>query len=201
MSNRNIFRKTCPSCATQVPIDSDTCSCGHVFVASTEPGLSAAEDSGEEEELFRAYLTARIEQAVSSLEAERAILAADPKNFDKAYRVMRALHDVQILRAQLSAHGGSAPPAADAAETGSATPSAEPSEAFRAAQAAKAERIMQQFEGTETKECPSCGQTLPVSTALCLCGHAFGLGADTRAPFPTPGTEIAEPSARPDRSR
>lgn len=205
MSNRNIFRKTCPSCATQVPIDSDTCSCGHVFVAATEPGLSASEDTGEEEELFRAYLTARIEQAVSSLEAERAVLAADPKNFDKAYRVMRALHDVQTLRAQLSAHGGSAPasapPSADATETGSATLSAEPSEAFRAAQAAKAARIMQRFEGTETKECPNCHQMLPVNTALCLCGHAFGLGAATPAPFTTPGTEIAASSARPDRSR
>lgn len=201
MSNRNIFRKTCPSCATQVPIDSDTCSCGHVFVASTESGLSAGEDSGEEEELFRAYLTARIEQAVSALEAERAVLAADPKNFDKAYRVMRALHDVQTLRAQLSAHGGSAPSSADATETGPATLSAEPSEAFRAAQAAKAARIIQQFEGTETKECPNCRQMLPVSTALCLCGYAFGLGASTRAPFTTPGTEIGGPSARPDRSR
>ena len=201
MSNRNIFRKTCPSCAMQVLIDSDTCSCGHVFVSSAEPGLSAGEDAGEDEELFRAYLSARIEQAVSSLESERAILAADPKNFDKAYRVMRALHDVQALRAQLSAHGGSAPASADATETGLATLSAEPSEAFRAAQAAKAARIMQQFEGTETKECPNCRQTLPVNTALCLCGYAFGQGASPPAPFATETREGSSSSSRADRSR
>jgi hypothetical protein len=205
VSNRNIFRKTCPSCATQVPIDSGTCSCGHVFVAPVEPGVSVGEDAGEDEELFRAYLSARIEQAVSSLETERAILAADPKNFDKAYRVMRALHDVQALRAQLSAHGGSAPaaapPSADVAQTGPATLSAEPSEAFRTAQAAKAARIMQQFEGTETKECPNCRQTLPVNTALCLCGYAFGQGASTPAPFATQNSEDSSSSPPPNRSR
>jgi hypothetical protein len=204
VSNRNIFRKTCPSCATQVPIDSDACSCGHVFGAAIEPGLTASEDAGGDEELFRAYLAARIEQAVSALETERAILAADPKNFDKAYRVMRALHDVLALRAELRAYSGPAsaatPSAPDTAETAPAALSAEPSEAFRTAQAAKAARIMQRFEGTETKECPNCQQTLPVGTALCLCGYAFGQSASTPAPFTTQGDDRVGSSSRPDRS-
>jgi hypothetical protein len=204
VSNRNIFRKTCPSCATQVPIDSDTCGCGHVFAAAIESGATASDDAGGEEELFRAYLSARIEQAVSALETERTILAADPKNFDKAYRVMRALHEVQALRAELRAYSGPAAPALPSApatpEAAPAALSAEPSEAFRSAQAAKAARIMQRFEGTETKECPNCQQTLPVSTAMCLCGYAFGPSASAPAPFTTQGGERAGSSSRPNRS-
>jgi hypothetical protein len=185
----------------QVPVDSDRCSCGYVFVASIEPDLGGG-DAGEEEELFRAYLTARMEQAVSTLETERALLAADPKNFDKASRVMRALHDVQTLRAELNAHGGPAPACAPAAsdtpEGEAAVLAAEPSGAFRAAQAAKAARIMQQFEGTETKDCPDCGQTLPVNSALCLCGHAFAQGASTLARFTTSGSDARAPTDRAD---
>jgi hypothetical protein len=204
VSNRNIFRKTCPSCATQVPIDSDTCSCGHVFAAAIESGVTASEDAGGDEELFRAYLGARIEQALSALETESAILAADPKNFDKAYRVMRALHEVQALRAELRAYSGpasaAAPFAPDTSEPAPAALSAEPSEAFRTAQAAKAARIMQRFEGTETKECPNCEQILPVSTALCLCGYAFGHSASAPAPFTTQDSDRSRSSSRPDRS-
>lgn len=203
MSNRNIFRKTCPSCATQVPIDSDTCSCGHVFAAAIESGVTASEDAGGDEELFRAYLGARIEQALSALETESAILAADPKNFDKAYRVMRALHDVQALRNALQAHMADAALAAPSPAEGSepAIPSAEPSEAFRTAQAVKAARIMQQFEGTDTKECPNCHQTLPVGTALCLCGYAFGHEVAPPAPFTTPGGDSQRSPVRRGRPR
>ncbi len=163
MSNRNIFRKTCPSCATQVPTELEQCACGYSFLP-TDPATSDA-GGAHEVELYRAYLGARLEQAAGTLEAERKILAADPKNFDKAYRVMRALHEVQALRAEFDA-------CADAAATETA-PSQAPGAAFRAAQASKADRIMQQFEGTATKRCPKCQQTLPVTSALCLCGFAF----------------------------
>lgn len=162
MSNRNIFRKTCPSCATQVPTELEQCACGYSFLATDAAG---ADPAGQHEaELYRAYLGARLEQAAGALEAERKVLEADPKNFDKAYRVMRALHEVQALRAEFDAY---------AVPTAETTPSHAPGTAFRAAQASKAERIMQQFEGTATKRCPKCQQILPVGSALCLCGFAF----------------------------
>jgi hypothetical protein len=201
--SHSVFRKTCPSCATQVPTDSHACACGHIFAAATEPGAAGAEDTDTDDELFRAYLRARIDQAVSALEAERIVLAADPKNFDKAYRVMRALHDVQALRNALQAHMADAALAAPSPAEGSepAIPSAEPSEAFRTAQAVKAARIMQQFEGTDTKECPNCHQTLPVGTALCLCGYAFGHEVAPPAPFTTPGGDSQRSPVRRGRPR
>jgi hypothetical protein len=136
---------------------------------------ATAESGGQDEELFRAYLGARIDQAAAALEHQRATLATDPKNFDKAFKVMRALRDMQALRAELATYTVPAPNATDMAEAEEAPAigSAEPGEAFRATQAAKAARIMEQFEGTATKQCPKCRQVLPVSTALCLCGFAF----------------------------
>ncbi|UCH53731.1 MAG: hypothetical protein JSW09_02745 [Pseudomonadota bacterium] len=176
MSSRSIFHKTCPECAAQVPVANESCDCGHRFVASI--ATNAEELPGQDEDLFRAYLQARIGQAVTALEYERARLSIDPKDFDQAYRVMRALHDVQTLRAELNVQGGNAVEPAAAAAGGSKRPT----EAFRSAQAAKASKAMEVFEGTSTKQCPKCHQILPISTVLCLCGFAFRHDREPRQP-------------------
>jgi len=187
----SIFQKTCPACGALVSRDSQQCKCDHVFTSLEDGALLPEEQALQDEELFEAYLAARVQQMISTLESARVELAADPANERKAARLLQTLQDaltlreerdaqaaktelarqaVQTVRKSLSA-ATATPEEADSAET--PNQSAEPTEAFRTQQAAKAAKIMEAFENTRTKECPHCKTVLPVSSALCLCGYIF----------------------------
>ena len=109
------------------------CTCGYSFDQQPD---AATEQAAQEEELFAAYLSARVEQALNTLEATRAQLAAQP-GYDKALEVIRALQELRALRSEFEAR---APNAAASGNIGAA-PGAEPSAEFRAQQAERAAKI------------------------------------------------------------
>lgn len=109
------------------------CACGYSFEQQHD-GVS--EQAAQEEELFAAYLSARVEQALNALEATRSQLAAQP-GFDKALEVMRALQELRALRSEFETR---APNAAASGNIGGA-PGAEPNAEFRAQQAERAAKI------------------------------------------------------------
>jgi hypothetical protein len=189
----SIYQKTCPACLAIVSVSAARCDCGHVFAAGGEAAPDGQDEaSAQEEELYRVYLAARIEQTVSRLEEARARLAADPHNFDRAREVMKALHELRELRAEEAAVAGAAQASTAAAADG--TGSAEPTEAFRAAQAARAEAALTHLDQVPTQECPSCHARLPASCARCFCGYLF-----TAAAGNAPARGVRAPSATPTR--
>jgi len=140
--------------------------------------------------MFEAYINARAEQAIASVESARATLAADPKNIDKAASLLKTVQQALILRDErdaqvakiaeakrlaLAAHAKLDSAAmSDNAATMPATDAATvPPEAFKAQQADRAKKIMQAFANTQTRECPCCHTILPVTSVLCLCGYHF----------------------------
>src|SRR3989304_4401426 len=152
MKTYSIYQKPCPACGAVVSVDARRCNCGHAFESST--GIDARlpeEQVLQEEELFEAYLAARIDQAVATVEAARA---------------RRSERDAQPAKMPQIRESLSSKPDAPAL-------SAKPTEAFRAQQAAKAEKTMEGFANTRTKTCPHCQTVLPVTSALCLCGYIF----------------------------
>jgi len=187
----SIFQKNCPACGSLVSRDTRQCKCDHVFTPVEDGALLPEEQALQDEELFEAYLAARVQQMISTLESARVELAADPANERKAARLLQTLQDALRLRDERDAQASKTelarqavqtarenvsaattmPEEADSAEA--LKQSAEPTEAFRAQQAAKAAKIMEAFENTQTKECPHCKTVLPVSSALCLCGYIF----------------------------
>lgn len=186
----SIYQKACPACGALVSRDARQCQCDHVFASVNDGALLPEEQALQDEELFEAYLAARVQQMISTLESERVELAADPANERKAARLLQTLQNALTLREERDAQAAKTELARQAAQTArenasaaampeaadSAQPpkqSVEPTEAFRAQQAAKAAKIMEAFENTQTKECPHCKTVLPVSSALCLCGYIF----------------------------
>jgi len=187
----SIFQKTCPACGALVSRDTRQCQCDHVFTSAENGALLPEEQALQDEELFEAYLAARVEQMISTLEAARVELAADPADERKAARLLQTLQEALKLRDERDAQTAKTELARQAAlaarmnmsaataipeEAGSTeapTQSAAPTDAFRSQQAAKAAKIMEAFENTQTKECPHCKTVLPVNSALCLCGYIF----------------------------
>ena len=170
MSRRSIYHKACPSCSTSVELAATQCVCGYLFDASSlESGAQVDEQSMQDEELLKEYLHARIGQAVEELKGLQTALATDPKNIDKANRLMKAYVALHDLRTEL----GSFLPDDNATSTASA----EPGEAFRATQSLKAEQVMK-AAGMSTKACPKCRAVMPEQAALCFCGFAFTHGSD-----------------------
>lgn len=188
MGTTNIFQKSCPSCAAQVPTEAATCGCGYSFAHAGE--------AGQDEELIEAYLAARLDQAVDTLEAARIELKGDPKNPEKLSRLMRALHELQSQRAEIETLSARA---AEARKAATPVQSVEPTEAFRAAQAAKAAKFAQKFSGTETKQCPKCRTALPAASALCFCGFVFARNAIFRIPGDAHRPETTAAGAPPKR--
>jgi hypothetical protein len=140
---RSVFQKACPGCAAVIPADTHICGCGYDFQAGqpAADGISAADNSPPgDDELFAAYLTARIEQARAQLDQLCAELAQRPHDHAKAAQVMHAIHDLKGLKSDLEQQVGQLAPGPDAATLGS--PSTTPGEAFRAQQAARAAEIM-----------------------------------------------------------
>lgn len=185
MTTLSIYQKTCPACLAIVSTGTDRCECGYSFEAENTEAPSPEEQSAYQDELFRSYLAARLEQAMSVLEAAQAELAANPKNYDKARAVMKALHEVQALRAE----------GAGAAEDNPGDTL--PGEAFRAEQAARAAEVIQRIAQTAIKECPACRAVLPATCALCFCGHVF---PDVPAPSVEHRAESSHPSSAPHQT-
>lgn len=192
----SIYRKTCPSCSAVNLSDAEQCtSCGWSFL---DPATLAAEQQAlEQAQLLEDYLCARVDQSLAVVEAARAELVRDPANFDRAARVLRAVQEAAERRRELDAQKAQTQEIRDTiAELQSQTEpamTAQPGSAFHEKQAARASAAMAKFEGTETRNCPKCRLTLPVSTSMCLCGFAFERGASA---LPHP---YDRPLSTPDR--
>jgi len=183
MSAYSIYQKPCPACGTAVSTGIKRCDCGYAFGYSDETALLPEDLALQEEELFEAYLAARVDQTVAKVESFRSELVADPANLRKANRLLEVVQEALILRDERDAQAAKTAQAREAAqaargEIAPATPdvpiqSDRPTEAFRAQQAAKAEKIVEAFANTETKNCPHCKTVLPVTSTLCFCGYNF----------------------------
>jgi hypothetical protein len=197
MSTRSIYHKACPSCAALVAVEATQCECGYTFDAALESADFETQDvSVQERELMREYLNARIAQAVDELTSVQTMLATDPKNLQTADRLMKAyvaLHqlrrelDVQPPTTDASPGATNDAPRADAGDSAASpsAPAADPAQAFRAAQARKAEQVMN-AAGMSTKECTRCHAVVPLRAALCFCGHVFARSDERAASSATP---------------
>jgi hypothetical protein len=88
--------KDCPRCGETTSSKANSCRCGHIFEADID-STDFMEMASQEEEVYEAYLAARLDQA--RLAAERAIkvLAQDPsdkQNIARADRANRALEQI-----------------------------------------------------------------------------------------------------------
>lgn len=176
MSAYSIYQKPCPACGATAAIDAERCDCGYSFKSGGKDESGAEEQALQEEELFQAYLVARIDQAVAAVESARAELAGDMSNRRKADKLLHTVQEALALRDERDAQAAKIRQMREALPSNPDTApslSAQPTEAFRAQQAARAERIMETFSNTETKTCPHCHIMLPVASALCLCGYIF----------------------------
>jgi Uncharacterised protein family UPF0547 len=165
---RSVFQKACPNCAAMVPLDTERCDCGYSFSVGTAPD-SDDEDTpmSQDEELYVAYLGARVEQARSALESARTALVARPGDFGKAVAVMEAVHELRASREELTAEITRHPQAAARLPQDKGAASAQPSEEFRAEQAARATKIMESLQAA-ARHAPA---TQPAPTHDDTAGH------------------------------
>jgi hypothetical protein len=206
MSAYSIYQKPCPACGTVVSTGIKRCDCGYTFGHSDETPLLPEEQALQEEELFEAYLAARVDQTVAKVESVRTELAADPTNLRKADRLLEVVQEALILRDERDAQAAKTAQAREAAQAArrKITPAApdvpvqsdRPTEAFRSQQVAKAEKIVEAFVNTETKKCPHCNTVLPVTSALCFCGYNF-----SRHDFMLPRAVDSSLGGEPPRSK
>ncbi|MBI3779434.1 MAG: hypothetical protein HY274_11100 [Gammaproteobacteria bacterium] len=184
MSTYSIYHKPCPACGSVVSTDTKRCDCGYAFGAADETAPLPEEQALQEEELFEAYLAARVDQTVAKVESVRIELAANPSDLRKADRLLQAVQEALILRDERDAQSAKTAQARIAARAAreKISPAApddlpvqsdRPTETFRAQQAARAEKIVEAFSNTEIKTCPHCNTTLPVTSTLCFCGYNF----------------------------
>lgn len=151
-----------------------------------------------DEELFEAYLSARLTQALDTLNRARDELAAQPDDFNRALAVLRRVHELRDLQHQLQAQRARVrtPPFASGVDaTPEAAPllQAAPGAAFRAAQAEQAEKIMAALSA-RPRTCPSCQALLDPHAANCHCG--FRAEVDAEPPgFDTEGRDSTPYSA------
>ncbi len=183
MSRYGIYQKPCPACGAAVSTDTMFCDCGYSFESSSGDTLLPEEQLLQEEELFEAYLEARVDQTVAMVESARADFATDPVSPHKAERLLQTVQEALTLRDEREAQAAKIAQARETAKAAreriepaiSDAPaiSAEPTGAFKTQQAAKAEKIVEAFADTQTKKCPHCNTVLPVTSVLCLCGYIF----------------------------
>lgn len=175
MRTYSIYQQPCPSCGLLVSTESANCKCGYSFVSAGMDGTRPEEQALQDEELFEAYLAARVDQTVAALEAARAEFNADKFNPRLADKLVSAVGEALALRDERDAQAKKIRLLREslAPETEAPSLSAQPTEAFRAQQAARAEKIMEGFADTRTKACPHCKTVLPAVSALCLCGYSF----------------------------
>lgn len=175
MRTYSIYQKPCPACGVVVAVETSYCACGYGFESVSGDERPPEEQALLDEELFQAYLQARIDQAVETVEAARAEFAAESSDRRKTDRLIHAVQEALALRDERDAQTLKIAQLRDSipARTEAPSLSAQPTEAFRAQQAAKAEKIMESFANTQTKTCPHCKTVLPVTSALCLCGYIY----------------------------
>lgn len=176
MTSGSIFQKTCPGCAAVLRPEDEHCECGYIFDA--DPQVASAAQQAVEEELFEAYLTARVDQALASLLDARGELANAPQNFDKAALVMRRVHELRVLRTDLETQKTKSVAARDLAENLRAAGTSEnestpdtPTDAFRAAQATRAQQVAS--PGAIVRTCPACHAAAAEGATRCSCGYRF----------------------------
>ncbi len=189
MSAFSIYQKPCPACGLLVSTDTQRCDCGYALGSSGTDAPLPEEQLLQDEELFQAYLEARVDQMVTAVETARLDLLSDPTNSRKTAKLVHAIQEALSLRDQRDAQAAKIAEARRAVQIAkgnnvSENSSATPTEAFRAQQAAKVEKIMEAFKNTKTQECPHCNTVLPISSALCLCGYVFARD-DFLLPRPT----------------
>ena len=184
----SIDRKQCPACAAENPADAIRCACGHEWAAGNSEYLSQIREAIGESQTVEEYLVARVDQALAVVESARTELAADPRNFKKAARVLRAAQEARALGDELNTqreytHSLQQTPGIEKPATPPEGPvqTERPGERFTAQQATRAQQIAARFEGTETKSCPQCGTVLPVTSLLCFCSYRFPLVAGQAA--------------------
>ena len=175
MRTYSIYQKPCPACGTVVSVDAKNCNCGYSFDASGKNEPPSDEQALQEEELFEAYLAARVGQVVETVEFARAELLADMSNRRKADKLLRTVQEALALRDERDAQAAKIAQIRASLSSKPDAPalSAQPTEGFRAQQAAKAGKVMEGFDNTRTKTCTHCQTVLPVTSALCLCGYIF----------------------------
>jgi len=183
MSRYSIYQKPCPACGAAVSTETKLCNCGYTFESSTEDVLLPEEQQLQDEELFEAYLEARVDQTVAMVESARADFATDPVNPRKGERLLEVVQEALTLRdereaqtvkiAQARETARAARERLEPATTDAPIMSDQPTDAFKSHQAAKAEKIVETFTDTQTRKCPHCKTVLPVSSVLCLCGYIF----------------------------
>jgi hypothetical protein len=141
-------------------------------------GNETAAQAATDEELFEAYLAARVQQALEALNSAREGLAAAPDDLARANQVMRRVHELRDLRAQFDAQharvndarrAAGLQPAEAASSNGE---QATPTPHFRAAQAEQAARIMAALSA-KPRTCPSCQALLEANALQCHCGQAI----------------------------
>jgi hypothetical protein len=181
MSSYSIYQKPCPACGTAVSTGIKRCDCGYAFGYSDETALLPEELALQEEELFEAYLAARVDQTVAKVELFRTELVADPANLRKANRLLEVVQEALILRDERDAQAAKTAQAREALRqqeekslrqhpTFRFNPTGPPS--FRTSKRQGGE-IVEAFANTETKNCPHCKTVLPVTSTLCFCGYNF----------------------------
>ncbi len=175
MRTYSIYQKPCPACGAVVAVETQYCTCGYGFESVSTDERLPEEQALQDEELFQAYLLARIDQAVETVEAARAEFAAETSNRRKTDKLILAVQEALALRDECDAQTLKIAQLRESLPVNPEAPSlsAQPTEAFRAQQAAKAEKIMESFANTQTKTCPHCTTVLPVTSALCLCGYIY----------------------------
>lgn len=139
-----------------------------------------------DEELFEAYLSARLGQALETLNRARDELAAQPHDFNRALLVMRRVHELRDLQTQLEAQRDRVNVARSAAglDTANGDPhpviQTSPGAAFRAAQAEQAGKVMAALSARPTT-CPSCQALLEPNREQCGCGFTITTESSTAA--------------------
>jgi hypothetical protein len=184
----SIDHKQCPSCAARNPAGALRCACGYAWTSGDNDSLADIQNAIGESQTVEEYLVARVDQALAVVESTRSELAADPRNFKKAARLLRAAQEARALGDELNTqreytHSLQQTLGTESPESPPAGPvqTERPGERFTAQQASRAQQIAARFEGTETKTCPQCGTVLPVSSLLCFCSYRFPLATEQAA--------------------
>ncbi|HEX7043761.1 MAG TPA: hypothetical protein VF203_04010 [Burkholderiales bacterium] len=143
---------------------------------------SAGDARGEstsvaDEELFEAYLAARLQQALGALDAAREALAAEPADLNRTLAVMRRLQELREAQVALETQRARVAAAREAAGMPPASPGstveAAPGAAFRALQAERAEQVMAAL-ARRPRTCPECQAPVAAGEERCGCGRPAG---------------------------
>ena len=98
MRTYSIYQKPCPACGAEVAVETQYCNCGYGFESVSTDERHLEEQALQDEELFQAYLQARIDQAVETVESARAAFTAETSNRRKTDKLILAVQEALALR-------------------------------------------------------------------------------------------------------